>query len=71
MSGMSDPGLVWKGEGRPPTIGEAREYFDAHAVDGGDPAILEECERVLDATGHLPSPISPPSEEILEEKGSD
>jgi hypothetical protein len=66
-----DSGLVWKRAGRPPTVGEAREYFDLHAVDGGDPEILEECERVLDATGPLPSPMSPPPEEILEERGSD
>jgi hypothetical protein len=66
-----DSDLVWKRQGRAPTVGEAREYFDMHAVDGGDPEVLEECERVLDAIGHLPSPISPPPEEILEEKGSD
>jgi hypothetical protein len=70
-SGGPDSGPVWKRQGRPPTVGEAREYFDAHAVDGGDPETLEECERVLDATGHLPSPTSPPPEEVLEERGSD
>lgn len=69
--GALDSGLAWRRQGRPPTVGEAREYFDAHALDGGDPKILEECEQVLDATGHLASLISAPPEEILEEKGSD
>jgi hypothetical protein len=69
--GALDSGPVWRGQGRPPTVGEAREYFDAHAIDGGDPEILEECEQVLDVTVHLPSPISLPPEEMLEEKGSD
>jgi len=76
--------LLWRREGRPPTVGEAREYFDAHAASGGDPEILAECEAVLDAvrrptrahpegetreTGPVTFPA--PTEDQLEEKGSD
>ena len=43
---------IWQREKRLPTVGEARDYFDAHAEDGGDPDTMEECERVLDATQH-------------------
>ena len=66
--------LLWRREGRSPTIGEARDYFDAHATGGGDAEVLEECERVLDAKGDrgkTPSPLPPPSEDQLEENGSD
>ena len=67
-------GVPWRREGRPPTVGEARDYFDAHATGGGDAGILQECERVLDATDHRgkqPSPFPRPSEDQLEEEGSD
>jgi hypothetical protein len=76
--------LIWVQEGRSPTVGEAREYFDAHAAGGGDPNIMEECEQVLDATdpptrslpgsgsrGTTPSPFPQPSEDQLDEEGSD
>jgi hypothetical protein len=74
--GLDSAGVPWRKEGRPPTVGEARDYFDAHATAGGDAEILEECERVLDAidqpAGHLTgSPFPRPPEEQLEEKGSD
>ena len=49
---LDSAGVPWRREGRPPTVGEARDYFDAHATAGGDGEILEECERVLDATDH-------------------
>jgi hypothetical protein len=78
------PQVLWRRESRPPTVGEARDYFDAHATGGGDPEILEECERVLDATSHptrdlpgagsqgtKPGPFPRPPEDLLEEKGSD
>ncbi len=77
-------GLAWVREGRPPTVGEARDYFDAHARDGGDPETMEECERVLDAVrnpihdrpgsdngGAKASPFPPPAEDLIEEEGSD
>jgi hypothetical protein len=81
----SDSTLIpWRSEGREPTVGEARAYFDAHVIDGGDPGIMEECERVLDATNHptgnlpgtvrpgtQPSPFPRPTEDQLEEEGSD
>ncbi len=73
---LDSAGVPWRREGRPPTVGEARDYFDAHATDGGDGEILEECERVLDATDHparhlTGSSFPRPSEDQLEEKGSD
>jgi hypothetical protein len=81
---LASAGVVWRREGRPPTVGEARIYFDAHATAGGDPEILEECERILDATNHptrslpgsgyqgaKPAPFPRPPEDQLEEKGSD
>jgi hypothetical protein len=75
---------IWQREKRPPTVGEARAYFDAHAEDGGDPETMEECERVLDAT-HYPtdglpgagyggvkqSPYPGPPEDQIEEEGAD
>ena len=67
-------GVPWRREGRLPTVGEARDYFDAHATSGGDAEILRECEQVLDATddrGGQPSPIPQPSEDQLEEEGAD
>ena len=76
--------LSWVREGRAPSVGEAREYFDVHAEDGGDPETMEECQRVLDVTQHptrgLPgtgyrgttqSPFPPATEDQLEEEGSD
>ena len=81
---LDETGIPWRRERRPPTVGEARAYFDAHVNGGGDPEVMAECERVLDATGHTRSPTpgpegggteqSPfphPSEEQLEEEGSD
>jgi hypothetical protein len=75
--------LLWVRKGRPPTVGEAREYFDAHAATGGDPETMDECERVLDALqrptsgtgsgedGPADSPYPKPTEEQIEEEGAD
>jgi hypothetical protein len=65
-------------------VGEAREYFDAHASQGGDPETMVECEQVLDATDRptrgqpgsehraaTASAYPRPTEDQLEEKGSD
>jgi hypothetical protein len=70
---LGSAGVSWRREGRPPTVGEARDYFDAHATGGGDAEILQECERVLDATGPgaRSAPFPRPSEDQLEEEGSD
>ncbi len=76
------PDSAWRREGRTPTVGEAREYFDAHVNTGGDPGLMEECVQVLDATEYpstgtrgrvagTGSSIPRPSEDQMEEKGSD
>jgi hypothetical protein len=73
-SALESVGVPWRREGRPPTVGEARAYFDGHATGGGDADILQECERVLDATDDRvtePSPFPRPSDDQLEEAGSD
>ena len=38
---------VWNKGWIPATVGEAREYLDAHETDG-DPAIVEACEAKID-----------------------
>lgn len=54
---------------RPSTVGEAREYLDAHELDG-DPDIVEACEALFDAKHHISGVVLPP-EEQLEERGAD
>jgi len=68
------PGTVfvmgkWEKGWKPSTAGEAREYLDAHEREG-DPAIVEACEALFDATPHL-SGLAKPSPEQLEEEGAD
>jgi hypothetical protein len=72
----------WKKGWTPSTVGEAREYLDAHERDG-DQAIVEACEAKVDVTGHRSqpgkqgtgrmetSPVAKPPLEQLEEKGAD
>ena len=67
---------------KPKTVGEAREYLDAHERDG-DPAIVEACEALIDVidrrsepgkSSHTPTEASPfgkPPLEQLEEEGAD
>ena len=59
----------WEKDWTPSTVGEAREYLDAHERDG-DPAIVEACEALFDATPHL-SASAKPSMEQLDEEGAD
>jgi len=59
----------WNGEWRPRTVGEAREYLDAHERDG-DPAIVAACEALFDATPHLHD-VARASTEQLDERGAD
>lgn len=59
----------WTEGWTPSTVGEAREYLDAHERDG-DPAIVEACEALVDATPHLSDSVKPSSEQ-LEERGAD
>ncbi len=72
----------WKKGWKPATVGEAREYLDAHERDG-DPAIVKACEAKVDATRERSQPadrggarsgtppIAKPPLEQLEEKGAD
>jgi hypothetical protein len=72
----------WKKGWTPATVGEAREYLDAHERDG-DPAIVKACEAKVDATVRRPqpgkqgrgktrtAPVAKPPLEQLEEKGAD
>jgi hypothetical protein len=72
----------WKKGWTPSTVGEAREYLDAHERDG-DPAIVEACEALIDVIEHRsgprqqsderldPSPLPKPPLDQLEEKGAD
>jgi hypothetical protein len=53
----------------PRTVGEAREYLDAHEPDG-DPEIVRACEALVDATPHLSDFAKAPAEH-LEERGAD
>jgi hypothetical protein len=53
----------------PRTVGEAREYLDAHEPDG-DPEIVRACEALVDATPHLSDFAKAPAEQ-LEERGAD
>ncbi len=62
---MPDRSTGWT----PSTVGEAREYLDAHGTDG-DPDIVAACEAMFDATPHLPE-MARPSVEQLEERGAD
>jgi hypothetical protein len=59
----------WTTGWTPATVGEAREYLDAHETDG-DPAIVAACEDLFDATPHL-SGMAKPSMDQLEERGAD
>jgi hypothetical protein len=73
---------VWNKGWIPATVGEAREYLDAHETDG-DPAIVEACEAKIDViehrsgsggqgSGHTePSTFAKPPPEQLDEKGAD
>ena len=81
------PGTVvpvtdWRKGWTPSSVGEAREYLDAHERDG-DPAIVAACEAMIDVFEHRSgsgkqsggptdtSPISKPPLEQLEEEGAD
>ena len=67
---------------RPSTVGEAREYLDTHER-GGDPAIVEACEAMIDVIEHRSGSGKPtsglteaprmpkPGVEQLEEEGAD
>ncbi len=59
----------WTEGWTPATVGEAREYLDAHERDG-DPAIVAACEKLVDATPHLSGTVRAPLEQ-LEERGAD
>ena len=48
---MAERKKVWK----PATVGEAREYLDAHERDG-DPAIVEACEALIDVIENRSGP---------------
>jgi hypothetical protein len=74
----------WRSENRPPTLREAKEYFEAHRHGGGDEATLEECRDVLDSedrrvhaqtapggAGMKPSSFPKPPDDQLEEEGAD
>jgi len=54
---------------RPRTVGEAREYLDAHERDR-DPEIVRACEALVDATPHLSDFPKTPAE-LDEERGAD
>jgi hypothetical protein len=60
----------------PTTVGEAREYLDAHERDG-DPDIVAACEALIDAVGPRSGPAggegaaAKPSLDQLEERGAD
>ena len=80
--GRVRPGTVWAmgtwGEGwTPATVGEAREYLDAHERDG-DPAIVAACEAKIDVIEPHEGRGAPgraefvkPSLDQLEEEGAD
>jgi len=59
----------WTNDWMPKTVGEAREYLDAHERDG-DPGIVRACEALVDATPHLSDFAKAPDEQ-LEERGAD
>ena len=74
----------WQQEHRPPTVGEAADFFDAHAEDGGDPedygAVRAGLDATQDPTRSLPgagyggvksSPSPKPPDDQMEEKGAD
>jgi hypothetical protein len=75
---MAERKKGWK----PATVGEAREYLDAHERDG-DSAIVQACEAMIDVIEHRSgpgkqgsgrmdkSPTSKPPLEQLEEEGAD
>jgi hypothetical protein len=72
----------WSKGWRPSTVGEAREYLDAHERDG-DPAIVKACEAMIDVIYDRtdpgqqvggprdPAPLAKPPLDQLEEKGAD
>jgi hypothetical protein len=72
----------WQPGWVPATVGEAREYLDAHVRDG-DPDIVRACEAKVDVIEHHagagpdgsrasePSSFSKPSLDELEEEGAD
>jgi len=68
-SGTVVPMPEWTTGWTPATVGEAREYLDAHEFDG-DPAIVTACEALVDATPHLSGTVRP-SDGQLEERGAD
>jgi hypothetical protein len=46
-------GLVmskWPKNWRPESAKDAQAYLDAHQNGGGDPDLIEECERLVDAS---------------------
>jgi hypothetical protein len=59
----------WNNNWRPRTVGEAREYLDAHERDG-DPEIVRACEALVDVTPHLSDFPKAPAEQE-EERGAD
>ena len=59
----------WTTGWTPASVGEAREYLDAHDTDG-DPDIVAACEAMVDVTPHLSGSIKP-SVDQLEERGAD
>jgi hypothetical protein len=73
----------WPKDWHPQTPDEARAYLDAHENGAGDPDLIEECEHLVDATtprqhlltgpgGAIKTPPFPkPSDDQMEEKGSD
>jgi hypothetical protein len=58
----------WHNDWRPKSVGEAREYLDAHLRDG-DPEIVRACEALVDATPHLSDFPKAPADD--EERGAD
>lgn len=65
----------WPKDWRPQSPDDARTYLDAHENGGGDAELIEECERLVDAItpgGTVKSsPFPKPSDDQMEEKGSD
>ncbi len=64
-----EPMPAWNNDWRPRTVGEAREYLDAH-LRHGDPEIVRACEALVDATPHLSDFAKAPPEQE-EERGAD
>ena len=53
--------MEWTADWRPSTVGEARQYLDAHELDG-DPDIVSACEALFDATPHISGAVKPSEE---------